>query len=149
MKRCSGCGETKPVDQFNRNKQGRGGRRSRCKACQKAYSQVNAEAIAARKHARYAANAEAIAQQRRANPHRRWEHTYRQRVRRYGFNPVVETFTRADLIARYGDRCWHCGGPFEQLDHWPIAVVAGGPHTLDNVRPSCTPCNRSRNQAVA
>ena len=46
------------------------------------------------------------------------------------------------LVARYGDACFHCGGDFEELDHFPIPVSQGGPHALDNCRPSCTPCNQ-------
>ena len=112
----------------------------------RAYHAANREAAVERRRARYAANRETEVEQVRAyqaaNPHIRWESLYRRRVRQFGFEPVVETFTRDDLIARYGDQCWHCGGDFDELDHYPIAVRDGGPHALDNVRPSCTPCNR-------
>ncbi|WP_193043168.1 HNH endonuclease [Mycolicibacterium baixiangningiae] len=85
-----------------------------------------------------------------ANPHIGWESMYRQRARQSGFEPVIETFTRADVIARYGDACAHCGGPFDELDHYPVPVRHRGPHTLENVRPSCTPCSRrSWREAVA
>jgi hypothetical protein len=33
MKRCTKCGETKPVEEFNRDKTNKDGRCSRCKAC--------------------------------------------------------------------------------------------------------------------
>ena len=78
-----------------------------------------------------------------ANPHTSWESGYRVRARKHGHEPVVESFTRDDVIDRYGDACAHCGGPFEELDHYPVPVALGGPHSLDNAVPSCMPCNRA------
>src|SRR5699024_4781863 len=75
------------------------------------------------------------------NPHVGWESTYKQRAKKFGFEPVIESFTKADLIAKYGNECFHCGGPFEQLDHAVVPVALGGHHTLENCRPSCAPCN--------
>ena len=100
-----------------------------------------------RHHADYAAeNAETIKQRkavyRTENPHIVWGMKYRRRAKEYGFNPVVESFTRDELIARWGDVCWHCGGEFVELDHFPVPVSRGGAHSLENCRPSCTPCNR-------
>jgi hypothetical protein len=69
------------------------------------------------------------------------ERYYRYRCRLYGLQPVVERFSRTEVIKRYGDRCAYCtSGDFESLDHF-VPVAAGGPHTLDNVRPSCRSCN--------
>jgi 5-methylcytosine-specific restriction endonuclease McrA len=57
---------------------------------------------------------------------------------------VVEPFSRTEVIKRYGDRCAYCTpGDFESLDHF-VPVAAGGPHTLDNVRPSCRSCNSTK-----
>lgn len=164
MKTCTKCGVAKPLDEFHPDKRS-GSRRARCRSCvnavrgahraanrnaeaarQRAYRRANAAAIAEYNRAYHQANRDALAERKhaynQANPHVHWESLYRRRVRRYGFTPVVVTFTRADVIARYGDRCWHCGGDFDELDHHPIAVRDGGPHTLDNVRPSCTACNK-------
>jgi hypothetical protein len=33
MKRCTGCGEVKPLAEFNRNARGTGGREAKCKVC--------------------------------------------------------------------------------------------------------------------
>jgi 5-methylcytosine-specific restriction endonuclease McrA len=103
------------------------------------------ESIRARDRARYAADPEAARAYERAyraaNPHIAWVARYRQRAKRVGFVPVVEPFTRADLVAAYGDKCWHCGGPFDELDHFPVPVMLGGPHTLKNCRPACRRCN--------
>lgn len=40
----------------------------------------------------------------------------------------------------WGNKCWMCGGPFENVDHVkPLA--AGGAHCLANLRPACKRCN--------
>ena len=84
------------------------------------------------------------AQSRRTHPHRIWVKNYRERAARAGHEPVVEHFTKADVIERYGDSCFYCEtGEFEHLDH-ATPVSKGGPHTLDNVRPSCAFCNYSK-----
>lgn len=86
---------------------------------------------------------------REARPEVAWAAYYRSRARRYGLPVVEEDFTKADVIARYGDACAHCGGPFQELDHYPTSVRDGGHHTLDNVRPSCRRCNRAKAPAQA
>lgn len=146
-KRCTGCGETKLLDDYGRHKNGKYGRNSKCKECSNA-----------RNRARWAADPEGNREYMRKymkewnerNPayrsdriHYKWEGSYRERVRRFGFEPVVESFTKEELIAEYGDGCWHCEeAPFEELDHYPVPVREGGPHRLSNVRPSCVRCNR-------
>lgn len=155
MKTCTGCGETKPLDEYHRNKNGRDGRRERCKTCllaQKREYNARPEVRAHRakydaehKPRYYTEHRDAIrarqAEYYRANPHQNWVDGYRHRAKQYGHPVVIEPFTKDELIARWGDACWHCGGPFEQLDHFPVAVINGGSHTIENCRPSCTPCN--------
>lgn len=75
------------------------------------------------------------------NMHLWWESDYATRAKRAGFEPVVESFTKDELIARWGDSCFHCGGPFEELDHWPVPISRGGHHSLESTRPSCQQCN--------
>ncbi|WP_084248433.1 HNH endonuclease [Williamsia muralis] len=72
---------------------------------------------------------------------------YKTRCKAYGLPVVIEHFTREQLIDRYGNECYRCGGPFEQLDH-VLCVRAGGPHTLANTRPICARCNQQKYQAV-
>lgn len=119
-------------------------------ARKRAYERENAEAIAARKRVYYQANSGKIAATARAwalaNPTRQqahlWRGNYLRRMREFGLAPVVEEFDAADVISAYGDRCFHCEtGAFEELDHFPVPVHLGGPHTLANVKPCCVPCN--------
>lgn len=95
-----------------------------------------------------AANREHISEYRTTNAHIYWEDRYRRRAQKFGFEPVIESFTRAELVERWGDACVHCGGPFDELDHALVPVARGGSHTLENCRPSCARCNRSQGATV-
>jgi hypothetical protein len=59
-KRCSKCGETKPLDLFNQNSKSKDGRTSHCKVCKSKARVDNAESIAAQKRAYYEKNKEDI-----------------------------------------------------------------------------------------
>ena len=147
-KACTKCGETKPLDQFHRRKDSPGGRRAYCKECRNAQTAAWREANPNRR-------ADYMAAWRKANPNYKaewaaanqeavWLGVYRHRAKGYGFEPVVEDFTKTDVIELYGDQCWHCkDAPFEELDHHPTPVAAEGPHTIENVKPSCARCNRA------
>lgn len=209
-KTCTKCGETKPLEDYHRDKKRKDGRVSDCKSCACAktrrwnsenrdrkreadanyrannaerivesradyyrrnrdyvrsrvaeYVRANSEVVAARaaeyrarpevkaRRAEYKARpevktriAEYSAEYRAANPHIGWESGYRRRAEKYGHPVDIESFTKDELIARWGDACWHCGGPFEELDHWPLSVRDGGRHSLESCRPSCGTCNR-------
>lgn len=119
----------------------------------RAYREANREKIAEKDRAWREANREKIAEMdrayREANPHRNWAAGYRVRCRQFGIESVVEDFTKADVIYTYGDRCFYCReGAFEHLDH-DIPVSKGGPHTLENVRPSCADCNITKREMTA
>lgn len=140
-KPCTECREVKPFAEYSLDRRKRGGRAAKCKECKAAYVKRHRAADPERNRA--------IGRAWRAeNLHSSWEQAYRRRARKYGHAPVVERFTRDDLIARYGDACAHCGGPFEQLDHYPVPVALGGRHSLENCRPSCEPCNRGMGAGV-
>ncbi len=49
----------------------------------------------------------------------------------------------AARMAYWGNRCWMCGGSFEEVDH-VIALHRGGPHCLSNLRPACKSCNSGK-----
>ena len=109
MKTCTGCGETKPLDEYYKNKKSRGGRLTQCKACVKvkkaeyqARPEVN-DRLRAYKSKWRAENAEHIAEYRATHAHLMWECNYRKRAKKYGFAPVIERFTKPDVIAKYGD----------------------------------------------
>jgi len=45
QKRCSKCGETKPLDAFAKNNRTKDGRKYHCKACVRQYYDTNVESI--------------------------------------------------------------------------------------------------------
>jgi len=158
-KTCVKCGETKPLSEFPP--------RGKCRACcrrkQTEYRVKNRDRLLERKRKAYwrdveetrrlareyrRTNIETIsadeAAWRRAHPEHNWKHHYIKRAKRFGVPVVVEPFSKADVVALYGDRCVYCGvGEFEHLDHYE-PVSKGGAHTLANVRPSCAACNKSK-----
>ncbi|KQY02933.1 hypothetical protein ASD37_25635 [Mycobacterium sp. Root135] len=56
---------------------------------------------------------------------------------------ITELVTRQQLVERWGDVCFYCGGEFEVVDH-RIPVAAGGHHIVHNVVPSCSACNQRK-----
>lgn len=108
------------------------------------WREANREQVAARMAEWRAANRAHLRQYAIDNAHFGWAARYRRRCAHAGLEPVVEHFTRADVVTRYGDSCTYCEtGEFEHLDHF-IPIKDGGPHTLDNVRPSCAACNLAK-----
>jgi 5-methylcytosine-specific restriction endonuclease McrA len=91
--------------------------------------------------------------ERVAEKNRRWQKAnlgkVRERGRRYyarKASALTIPYTVEQLAAKmayWGNRCWMCGGPFEQVDHM-IAIALGGPHVLANLRPACQSCNASK-----
>ena len=76
------------------------------------------------------------------NPEKRKEVNRISELRRRAAkkNVVANKFAISDIINAYGDKCFYCNGKFEHVDHY-IPLSKGGPHSLENVRPSCKNCN--------
>lgn len=151
-KTCTKCGDTKTLSEFHLNNTTRDGLHSRCKDCAKAVAKAHyvanreAKKAYARKHRQETMSATLKRERayRLANPHVKWEAHYREQSLALGFLPIVVPFAKADLIDRYGDACVHCGGIFEELDHYPVPIALGGAHSLENCVPSCLACNRAQ-----
>lgn len=169
MKACTGCERELPLEEFHKNRAAKDGLQYRCKSCTaeydrkryaehgdeiragvRTYKAENREKVLGAKRAYYAEHAEEekarVRRWEQDNPERAealaWWSSYRTRSGKYGHTPTGGQFTREDVIARWGDGCWHCpDGEFEELDHFPISVADGGSHTLDNVRPACRHSN--------
>lgn len=69
MKKCSKCGEVKPLEEFNKDKSRKDGRQVRCRECEKQrnrqYNKVNREQIAERKKQYHQDNREKQLEQNR------------------------------------------------------------------------------------
>ena len=166
MKTCSKCHESLPLNSFAPRKDSKDGRRGSCQNCRSqtyakwraanidtkhekdaAYRAANKDAERARWARWVESNRDAYltyqSRHRQNAPHVYWRGSYCERAVKFGHEPIVEDFTKPDVIDRYGDSCFYCEvGAFEELDYEPISK--GGLHTLANVRPSCTSCNRSK-----
>lgn len=149
-KTCRKCGQSEPEAKFDATRRTcrtcrySGPRRERALQWAREFRAENPDVIQQRNRAYYEANADQIKANYRDNPHLRWSAEYRRRMSRLGLPAdVVEEFTKADVVGRYGPDCFYCGGPFEELDHY-VPLARNGPHSLVNVRPSCLACNRAK-----
>jgi 5-methylcytosine-specific restriction endonuclease McrA len=80
------------------------------------------------------------------NPEKRREHHAKRRAIKKGA-AVGEPFTAQDVLDKWGTDCHICKKPIDPLD-WHmdhvVALVNGGEHSLDNVKPSHPKCNLSK-----
>jgi len=109
VKRCRRCGETKPLDQFYRDKAGKQGRRPECKACssaqRKAWYRENREKVITRVIAWQRENRERYNARQRAYKRANADKDRAGHLRRtFGLTP--EEY--ASLLARQGGRCAIC-----------------------------------------
>lgn len=147
MKKCNKCKTEKPLDEFHKRSASKDGKQPFCKKCgaaKEAARYLN-PVVRAKFARRYADNRESLiayqSEYHRNKPHVSWESKYRQRSSGFGFYPTVLSFTRNELLERWGDCCYLCNGAWDQLEH-VTPVSSGGEHSLDNCRPVCGPCNR-------
>lgn len=164
---CSRCAERKAIDQFDKVKSAKLGRRSTCKSCRsadmKAWYQANAEKRRAAQRARRAENPEKyreIDRSRNSQEAQRELHADRVHRRRalVSGGRVDPGLTRGNLRKQYGDECFYCcvEMDFRRLrksERFPtelatiehvVPISAGGTHTWDNVVLACWGCNRSK-----
>jgi len=99
-KRCTKCGEEKPLDEFSRDRRASTGRLSACKQCQSQYNAAYHAANAERKAAQWAA----------------YYAAHREQVARY--QAAYYTENRDEAIRVYGGRCEQCSSTDRlEFDH--------------------------------
>lgn len=170
---CTACDTALPIDLFDLDPNGSGGRRAHCKPCRsvrmKAWYAANRERQRNRQRDRYEKWPTRIQQQDRERYERHRERRIlvalqsgdRRRARMAGvaFDPTV---TRANLRRQYGDDCHYCGvlmtfkrtargdlrpDTLATLEHvYPVS--RGGEHTWENVVLACWRCNITKNARV-
>lgn len=160
-RRCSKCGETKPVADFHRNGRFNGGYSYSCKPCVLAYSKTyrdeNRAKVRAANQAYYWAHVETLREQSRARSKARYQadlatnratlaarsHERRSRLR----GRPTENVTLARLIERDRGRCQICGKA-KGAGRWSVdhilPVSQGGANTYANTRLAHLTCNQSR-----
>jgi 5-methylcytosine-specific restriction endonuclease McrA len=171
VKRCGKCGETKPLDDFYRDRgNGLTGRTCYCKVCSRLALLARREAnptwqaeydrrryaakrdeILARDRAKYWADPEKARKRvldwQKRNPEKHADAESRRRARLRAATRV-EKIDRLSVYERDGGRCHVCGkkvpkAKFE-LDHL-TPLAKGGEHTYENVRVAHRSCNARRN----
>ena len=91
---------------------------------------------------------------REANPEKKKAKDFARYARKKNA-PIVETVTRQMVLEKWGTNCHICGEPIDleanrqkdpkglHLDN-VIALINGGSHTLENIKPSHVFCNLSK-----
>jgi hypothetical protein len=117
VKKCSKCGEVKGLEEFDRKKRGKLGRRSRCKQCRKEDRIANREAISKRNKEYREKHRERLNAYRRrwGAENREWIRNYdeahrdekkeRQLLRNYGI--TLEQYK--EMLIAQGGICAFCG----------------------------------------
>ena len=156
-KRCSKCGQIKPISEFYKKKSSKDGLYSCCKQCHKSmkaqYYQSNKDAILKKIAEYYQAHKEAIQKYQaeyrdpQKNP-RRWAKSivsaYRQMDRQRGFDDS-QTITAEWFLDNIAYKpCAHCGVQRIGLVGCNRLDNTKG-HTIDNVEPCCLSCNCKEN----
>jgi 5-methylcytosine-specific restriction endonuclease McrA len=153
LKRCTTCGEVKPLDAFAINRANKiDGRQYRCRSCYREYHAGRYDPK--RRRAYFVANHEHIYEYQRKY---RQKNTDRMRVysgRRHQLISNGGSFTADDLVAIRAAQtdkkgrliCWRCGKPIKgtpELDHW-IPIAKGGRNDAGNLHYMHRTCNRSK-----
>lgn len=150
LKRCPGCDQVKPLEDFAKDKHRKDGRKSQCKACEAEYREANRERILEYNRQYREANREKWLEyfreyarqwrQENLDKHRAKEALRRARKRQ----AATEHFTPEDVKRIWGENpvCVYCQErPAEHLDHF-VPLALGGEHSLTNATwPACAPCN--------
>jgi len=149
-KTCKACGQTKPVEQFQRSSWvGSDGQRTRigkCNACRWDERKASMQTWAAEK--------QKAEKQRWQKAARRWDAKHPESPRASKSNLHAKRvgasgrITASDVLAVWNEwegRCWVCGCEATEVDHVrPLNKQAGGTNTADNIRPICRECNQKR-----
>lgn len=162
MKYCSGCRESKPVNEFSKHKGNKDGLQNWCKECVKAYYRENRESRLEYAKTYSAANPEVgrkaaevwrnnhpelytmrIEEWRKANPERIRGQKNRRRARKQNCDTPLTNSEWLEILEDFNYLCFWCGAPYEEQDHL-IPLSKSGTHSKENVVPSCVSCNRKK-----
>lgn len=168
---CTVCGSSKPLDAFPKDRNGRQGRRARCKPCHCADAKKRYQAdptirerYVASVRARKAVDPEGVRASAKAHYERHREVRLRDqrmytailRARRAGVF-IERGITWQLLRERDGDQCCYCGclmdfapnigrqyrADLATIDH-VLPLSRGGGHTWDNIALACWACNTAK-----
>lgn len=150
---CSKCGKVKPLEDFSRDKRGRWGRSSQCKACRKQYDhelhQKNKKKDNERASEWRKRNVERVQLTKR-----HWKQTHPEKIRienakrralKANAEGSYDETEWLELCAKYGNKCLRCGRTDRKLtpDH-VIPLSKGGTNWIWNIQPLCFFCNSGK-----
>lgn len=159
-RKCSDCGEIKPITDYVKDPSKSGGRGYRCKPCRKIRNanrrEQNREYQAANRGRRREWKKARRKTQVGLDEH--WAENAKRRARAAGA-PVVELVKRQEVFERDGWICQLCGLPtLRETGHHPmsasvdhiIPLAEGGDHTYDNCVTAHLACNNweKRNKSL-
>ena len=142
---------------------------SRCRECEnhrkRKYRASNLELVREQERIRYSKVPNKDRERNREYNRRKPEvAAARRRVRRARANKnIVEPYSIEEVLSKYGTVCALCGDEIDlflprraglkgwelglQIDH-VLPIVAGGPDTLENVRPTHGKCNLAKGRKI-
>ena len=120
---CSGCGLSKPAEDFGWRRRKTTKRNTRCRACEN----------------------ERLRKWREGNPQKYLKHRQRTRAERKNATPRPSLRKSRAVYAEIlrGDPCAYCGGPMKQIDHI-TAKNRGGYDAWHNLTAACAECNNAK-----
>ena len=163
-KKCSRCGEVKPISEFYKRKDRLSGYLSICKPCRlplakkwhllnkekttEAFRKYRAEHIDKRHEQSKAWNrthskshSESNAKYSASHPEVARQITQNRRAREMAAVGVIKKEEWIALLEKYDGKCLCCGSKNKiAMDHI-VPLIAGGSHTIGNVQPLCRSCN--------
>ena len=161
MRTCSGCQQTKPLEDFKKLSKGADGRATRCKRCaadyMNAYYKANPEPIKARTANYFSKNRDDLNLKRKIfrqqnlerenesvkiwaknNPEKTRHFKARNRAKRN--QAKVFSVTKKDITRLAQSLCFYCGAKAQHIDH-VIPLARGGTHGIGNLVSACRRCN--------
>lgn len=145
---CRDCGQTKPLEDFRRDKTGTAGRASFCKECyrEKSRAHYHANVEAERTRSR-----EKGRRSRRESPETSNPWVPIQRARKHGCHIESRYLVPLAVLEMDDGICGICGedvDPFDfHVDHI-IPCSKGGEHSYANVQVAHPKCNQRKNERV-
>lgn len=172
-KQCSRCKETKDASEFTKNKLGKDGLHSQCKACKSEYQRERAKNLVpvipetkqcvTCKETKDAAefpknkrtndglashckdcNSERNQKWKKENPDKAKAHDHKRRALKAD---APGNATAADIDARFeyhGNKCIYCGSEDSLEVEHRIPLARGGSNHPANLAPACRSCNSSK-----
>lgn len=162
FKVCSVCGESKPLDAYNRQKAGRNGRRANCRACQseahRAYKDTDegrrkAKAWKKTPTGRAAAKRYRESEACKASTRKRAATVEYKRRKRKVTDEIRFGGNREKALDRDGGKCVICGGDSHIQVHHKDELGRNKPgniqnHDLDNLITLCGACHLKQHNPV-